>query len=30
MPFYKDAMSEGDLNIKFEIEFPAPGQLKPE
>lgn len=30
MPFYKDAMAEGNLVIKFEIEFPAPGSLKPE
>lgn len=22
MPFYKDSMSDGDLHIKFEIEFP--------
>lgn len=30
MPCYKDAMSEGDLHIKFEIEFPLPGQIKAE
>ena len=30
MPCYKDAMSEGDLHIKFEVEFPLPGQLKNE
>ncbi|CAD8083078.1 unnamed protein product [Paramecium sonneborni] len=28
MPCYKDAMSEGDLHIRFEVEFPLPGQLK--
>ena len=22
MPFYKDSMSDGDLNIRFDIEFP--------
>jgi DnaJ-class molecular chaperone len=28
MPFYKDGMSSGDLNIEFEVEFPKPRSLK--
>jgi DnaJ family protein A protein 2 len=28
MPFYKDAMSFGNLYIEFEIEFPKKGELK--
>jgi len=30
MPFYKDAMGFGNLNIKFEVEFPTRNQMKPE
>lgn len=30
MPFYNDSMSAGNLIIKFDIEFPKPGSLKPE
>jgi DnaJ family protein A protein 2 len=30
MPFYKDAMSHGDLHIKFTVEFPKSRSLKPE
>lgn len=30
MPFYKDAFSHGNLYIKFNVEFPARGQLKNE
>lgn len=30
MPFYKDAMSHGNLHIKFEVEFPSKNQLKPD
>jgi len=28
MPFYKDAMSFGNLYIKFEVEFPKKGEMK--
>jgi len=28
MPFYKDAMSHGNLYITFDVEFPKPNQLK--
>jgi len=28
MPFYKDAMSHGNLYVEFEIEFPKKGELK--
>lgn len=27
MSFYKDAMSHGNLNIVFTVEFPLPGSL---
>lgn len=30
MPFYKDAMSHGNLHVQFEIDFPKPNQLKPD
>lgn len=29
MPFYQDCMSFGNLFIKFDVEFPKPGSLKP-
>jgi len=29
MPFYQDSMSFGHLMIKFEIDFPKPGSMKP-
>lgn len=28
MPFYKDAMSHGNLYIKFSVTFPKKGELK--
>ena len=28
MPFYKDAMSYGNLYINFEVDFPKKGELK--
>jgi len=28
MPFYRDAMSHGNLYVTFEVEFPKPNQLK--
>lgn len=28
MPFYKDAMSHGNLYIKFFVQFPKKGDLK--
>lgn len=28
MPFYKDAMSHGNLYIKFNVVFPKKGELK--
>ena len=30
MPFYKQSMDYGDLHIKFTIDFPKQGQLKPD
>lgn len=27
MPYYQDSMSQGDLNIQFEIEFPKSRSL---
>jgi DnaJ family protein A protein 2 len=30
MPYYKDAMSYGNLHVQFEVEFPKRNQLKPE
>jgi len=30
MPFYQDSMSYGNLFIKFDVEFPKPGSLKPD
>lgn len=30
MPFWKDSMGHGNLYIKFEVEFPKKGSLKPE
>lgn len=30
MPFYKDAMSYGNLYVKFNIDFPKRGSFKPE
>jgi DnaJ-class molecular chaperone len=29
MPFHKDAMSHGNLNIEFEIEFPKKNSINP-
>jgi hypothetical protein len=29
MPFYKDAMSKGNLIIVFEVVFPAKGEIDP-
>lgn len=30
MPFFKDAMSYGNLYVKFDVVFPKRGELKPE
>lgn len=30
MPFYKSSMDNGDLHIRFQVEFPRPGSLKPD
>jgi DnaJ homolog subfamily A member 2 len=30
MPFYKNSMDYGDLHIRFTVEFPKPGQIKPD
>jgi len=28
MPFYKDAMSHGNLHVEFTVEFPKKGEVK--